>query len=143
MRRIRLPSRLRAEVSTLEFRLKTTYLCPIPRASTVETVLVYARQARSCSRANTKCATPARSEEHTSELQSLTHLVCRLLLEKKKKKIRCITPPLAPGTSLAQPEVEQDDRCPSSKSRDRRRLRTRKSQRQHTRPRRPRTRGTS
>src|SRR5947199_3728151 len=32
-----------------------------------------------------------RSEEHTSELQSLRHLVCRLLLEKKKAKseIRC------------------------------------------------------
>src|SRR5205814_7154816 len=29
-----------------------------------------------------------RSEEHTSELQSLRHLVCRLLLEKKKKTIR-------------------------------------------------------
>src|SRR5205814_9551085 len=29
-----------------------------------------------------------RSEEHTSELQSLRHLVCRLLLEKKKKKIK-------------------------------------------------------
>src|SRR5438045_7008566 len=28
----------------------------------------------------------ARSEEHTSELQSLRHLVCRLLLEKKKQK---------------------------------------------------------
>src|SRR3989449_6048364 len=28
----------------------------------------------------------ARSEEHTSELQSRLHLVCRLLLEKKKKK---------------------------------------------------------
>src|SRR5438045_5337032 len=28
---------------------------------------------------------PHRSEEHTSELQSLRHLVCRLLLEKKKK----------------------------------------------------------
>src|SRR5438046_8726616 len=28
----------------------------------------------------------ARSEEHTSELQSLTNLVCRLLLEKKKKR---------------------------------------------------------
>src|SRR5438876_370030 len=28
-----------------------------------------------------------RSEEHTSELQSPVHLVCRLLLEKKKKKI--------------------------------------------------------
>src|SRR5205814_8817320 len=41
------------------------------------------------------CASPAasswkicwkRSEEHTSELQSLRHLVCRLLLEKKKTK---------------------------------------------------------
>src|SRR5258706_3307425 len=30
----------------------------------------------------------ARSEEHTSELQSLTNLVCRLLLEKKKKYYR-------------------------------------------------------
>src|SRR2546422_7484201 len=29
-----------------------------------------------------------RSEEHTSELQSRLHLVCRLLLEKKKKKTR-------------------------------------------------------
>src|SRR3989449_2104514 len=29
-----------------------------------------------------------RSEEHTSELQSRLHLVCRLLLEKKKKRIR-------------------------------------------------------
>src|SRR5258706_8806983 len=28
-----------------------------------------------------------RSEEHTSELQSLTNLVCRLLLEKKKKNV--------------------------------------------------------
>src|SRR5436305_8485392 len=37
----------------------------------------------------TKCRTGAwqfpRSEEHTSELQSRPHLVCRLLLEKKKK----------------------------------------------------------
>src|SRR2546425_9760422 len=30
----------------------------------------------------------ARSEEHTSELQSLAYLVCRLLLEKKKKKLQ-------------------------------------------------------
>src|SRR5439155_26155608 len=29
-----------------------------------------------------------RSEEHTSELQSRGHLVCRLLLEKKKKKLK-------------------------------------------------------
>src|SRR5258708_24542142 len=35
-------------------------------------------------------STGERSEEHTSELQSPDHLVCRLLLEKKKKKkIKC------------------------------------------------------
>src|SRR3989442_5284119 len=33
---------------------------------------------------------PARSEEHTSELQSRPHLVCRLLLEKKKKYCKLI-----------------------------------------------------
>src|SRR6476619_7703856 len=32
------------------------------------------------------CVAAARSEEHTSELQSLTNLVCRLLLEKKNNK---------------------------------------------------------
>src|SRR3989441_7779987 len=32
-------------------------------------------------------AYPIRSEEHTSELQSLAYLVCRLLLEKKKKTV--------------------------------------------------------
>src|SRR2546425_8570511 len=34
--------------------------------------------------------TQIRSEEHTSELQSLAYLVCRLLLEKKKKRINDI-----------------------------------------------------
>src|SRR5215813_14598127 len=33
---------------------------------------------------------PVRSEEHTSELQSRPHLVCRLLLEKKKKNQKTI-----------------------------------------------------
>src|SRR5690554_7461325 len=36
--------------------------------------------------------TARRSEEHTSELQSRPHLVCRLLLEKKKKKTKTQTP---------------------------------------------------
>src|SRR5438552_14927703 len=36
---------------------------------------------------------PKRSEEHTSELQSPDHLVCRLLLEKKKKKNRSASIP--------------------------------------------------
>src|SRR3954449_13634487 len=34
---------------------------------------------------------PGRSEEHTSELQSHSHLVCRLLLEKKKNKTQKYT----------------------------------------------------
>src|SRR2546429_5571031 len=33
---------------------------------------------------------PSRSEEHTSELQSRLHLVCRLLLEKKKRDHRAL-----------------------------------------------------
>src|SRR2546422_1162661 len=45
-----------------------------------------------------------RSEEHTSELQSRLHLVCRLLLEKKKKKdskrdIRSLCPSARTSTS--------------------------------------------
>src|SRR5687768_18250916 len=41
-----------------------------------------------------------RSEEHTSELQSRLHLVCRLLLEKKKKKITTNYVPTSPDNSL-------------------------------------------
>src|SRR5260221_10337327 len=45
---------------------------------------------RSCAETNTAQlripSTPERSEEHTSELQSHSDLVCRLLLEKKKKE---------------------------------------------------------
>src|SRR2546427_11929127 len=41
----------------------------------------------SCTRACPPRAQSPRSEEHTSELQSQSNLVCRLLLEKKKKKI--------------------------------------------------------
>src|SRR2546427_6792377 len=39
-----------------------------------------------------------RSEEHTSELQSQSNLVCRLLLEKKKKKKTPTNMPSAPNT---------------------------------------------
>src|SRR5260370_14342654 len=46
-----------------------------------------------------------RSEEHTSELQSHLNLVCRLLLEKKKKhnKNNC--------AELRSPTIRTDDRC--------------------------------
>src|SRR5438034_3716540 len=40
-----------------------------------------------CASVSSNCSILNRSEEHTSELQSHSDLVCRLLLEKKKKKI--------------------------------------------------------
>src|SRR5215813_14413830 len=44
------------------------------------------RATSSAASSSTACPLPCpRSEEHTSELQSRPHLVCRLLLEKKKK----------------------------------------------------------
>src|SRR2546430_11990140 len=55
-------------------------------------------------------AVTLRSEEHTSELQSQSNLVCRLLLEKKKSTISptplearaaCRTPHTAPATAAA------------------------------------------
>src|SRR5437016_8024422 len=58
------------------------------------TITVHGRDTpRTCARCGKKtdnakhgfCPECRRSEEHTSELQSLTNLVCRLLLEKKKK----------------------------------------------------------
>src|SRR2546422_3922117 len=52
--------------------------------------------------------TRSRSEEHTSELQSRLHLVCRLLLEKKKRNnllnpypLHC--PPATPASQAHQP----------------------------------------
>src|SRR5258708_25003555 len=44
-----------------------------------------------------------RSEEHTSELQSPDHLVCRLLLEKKKKKMRLNMNYYRASTSILYP----------------------------------------
>src|SRR5436305_15287202 len=43
---------------------------------------------------------PRRSEEHTSELQSRPHLVCRLLLEKKKKRPSAASPTPGPARLL-------------------------------------------
>src|SRR2546430_13328222 len=44
-------------------------------------------------------ATVSRSEEHTSELQSQSNLVCRLLLEKKKKEQTSANPLESPSSS--------------------------------------------
>src|SRR5205823_9968380 len=61
----------------------TTRWMPVARASC-------ARRQIACSTSGPcsiiRSASSSRSEEHTSELQSLAYLVCRLLLEKKKQK---------------------------------------------------------
>src|SRR2546427_2358544 len=49
-----------------------------------------------------------RSEEHTSELQSQSNLVCRLLLEKKKKRIECQTRQLSAVASIVQLAITGD-----------------------------------
>src|SRR5258708_26851242 len=50
------------------------------------------------------CCTCCRSEEHTSELQSPDHLVCRLLLEKKKKRHE----PQRQNKKVQHPEANSD-----------------------------------
>src|SRR2546430_8940797 len=50
-----------------------------------------------------------RSEEHTSELQSQSNLVCRLLLEKKKKNARLFPHRHASGMQLTGPSTRQSD----------------------------------
>src|SRR2546422_5563484 len=71
-----------------------------------------ARNVAGCDVALTACPAAviaARSEEHTSELQSRLHLVCRLLLEKKKKRTADLFPRrLATVVPLAVEGVAQD-----------------------------------
>src|SRR3989442_4855047 len=65
----------------LEERRKTTAALWLPIVVLTTALGIFAS---SCSRGRAATATPVpeRSEEHTSELQSRPHLVCRLLLEK-------------------------------------------------------------
>src|SRR5688572_32214362 len=80
------------------------------------------RPSRRCSRpraspaSSIACASPRatpRSEEHTSELQSQSNLVCRLLLEKKKETQRN---QLGGHGDCAPPSPEHRNRKPSSPS---------------------------
>src|SRR5947199_1647662 len=58
-----------------------------------------------CAQAANRPSLTSRSEEHTSELQSLRHLVCRLLLEKKKKSA------LKRSNAIVAVADNQDDRA--------------------------------
>src|SRR5258708_30134441 len=52
----------------------------------------------------------SRSEEHTSELQSPDHLVCRLLLEKKKKQPKVSKQKRAPQTPIPKAMQSTDQK---------------------------------
>src|SRR5258708_23260829 len=71
--------------STL-FPYTTLFRSPVHR---IRPVRAAGSNSSGCSAAPPASAARTRSEEHTSELQSPDHLVCRLLLEKKKKTKRC------------------------------------------------------
>src|SRR5438093_7595515 len=68
---------------TTLFRSSPASTSPTPNFRTAPSCSTSSRTSTPDERAAEDCL--ARSEEHTSELQSLTNLVCRLLLEKKKK----------------------------------------------------------
>src|SRR2546422_6910600 len=59
----------------------------LPGAFAEELLVIADETGQPAASAQRFAAAKLRSEEHTSELQSRLHLVCRLLLEKKKKKI--------------------------------------------------------
>src|SRR2546427_7953524 len=64
-----------------------TTLFRSPRRSSARSTRIRPRSRRTSSPVALHSMIERRSEEHTSELQSQSNLVCRLLLEKKKKKI--------------------------------------------------------
>src|SRR2546425_9722007 len=76
------PMIVQLDVSTTGLRLRTGRACPVttPPSTSAGTFAAVVGGGVAFS--------SARSEEHTSELQSLAYLVCRLLLEKKKTSHR-------------------------------------------------------
>src|SRR2546425_1608422 len=77
---IRRPPRSTLFPYTTLFRSRSSGASIPPRSWAVPS----GRRTGSCARHSRGRPRPGRSEEHTSELQSLAYLVCRLLLEKKK-----------------------------------------------------------
>src|ERR1035438_10623369 len=87
-----MPLRLQSHYTSLVFSFLFFFFFLMIRRPPRSTLFPYttlfrSRRSRSCCRRwGPREEHGLRSEEHTSELQSLRHLVCRLLLEKKKKK---------------------------------------------------------
>src|SRR2546429_6528232 len=82
---IRRPPRSTLFPYTTLFRSKSTFCCPGPRNTLRPTSPRSVPSSPASAVESCALGIADRSEEHTSELQSRLHLVCRLLLEKKKK----------------------------------------------------------
>src|SRR3712207_7260708 len=89
---IRRPPRSTLFPYTTLFRSSSVVMVPLATRSSMPTRPSRERRIEMLGRAHTAITAesrdPSRSEEHTSELQSRQYLVCRLLLEKKKKPKR-------------------------------------------------------
>src|SRR2546425_6191701 len=68
-------------------RIERSVVFPLPFGPKTRTASVGATSRSTPRRMSARPVEELRSEEHTSELQSLAYLVCRLLLEKKKQTI--------------------------------------------------------
>src|SRR5689334_23874864 len=90
---IRRPPRSTLFPYTTLFRSKTWMAGTSPAMTHSETIIAEpdGSEATNSRLDGRECRTDRRSEEHTSELQSQFHLVCRLLLEKKKKIRKLLT----------------------------------------------------
>src|SRR5205814_7066564 len=73
------------EIAPEASRLKLSISERMPSALRISSMPLSARRSLAIRRSLPMAWPALRSEEHTSELQSLRHLVCRLLLEKKKQ----------------------------------------------------------
>src|SRR3712207_6948029 len=83
---------------SLTRHLPSTWLLSVLRTDLLRGYTDDDRGSHSIARYVKPFGTAARSEEHTSELQSRQYLVCRLLLEKKKQKYANLRISLSPRT---------------------------------------------
>src|SRR2546422_3364840 len=100
---IRRPPRSTLFPYTTLFRSLAARCRPVPAEPPVRSpraIGAAAAQDRRRQRDRLAPASASRSEEHTSELQSRLHLVCRLLLEKKKPCVSRVPVMLAPRLRL-------------------------------------------
>src|SRR2546429_2558328 len=82
---IRRPPRSTLFPYTTLFRSKEPSRGSRSKANGTKPIFSSSQRGRATNLSRAAARSSARSEEHTSELQSRLHLVCRLLLEKKKK----------------------------------------------------------